>query len=76
MQAGYFSIYWTVDSFDWKEEITGEEVEKRMMSALSPGAIILSHCGSSVQAAALPKIIDEIEGRGYEIVPLSEVLDE
>ncbi|MCL4498972.1 MAG: polysaccharide deacetylase family protein [Chloroflexi bacterium] len=75
-QHGYFSVYWTVDSFDWKEGVTGPEVKARVLSALAPGAIILSHCGSAVEAQVLPEIIDEIQNRGYKIVRLSDVLSQ
>ncbi len=73
-KRGYFSVYWTVDSFDWKEGITESEVKGRIFSAISPGAIILSHAGSSVQARALPSVLDEIGKRGLKAGRLSDVL--
>lgn len=75
-KRGYFSVYWTVDSFDWKEGIEESEVKGRILSAISPGAIILSHAGSPVEARVLPSVLDEIEKRGYKPVKLSDVLSD
>lgn len=73
-KRGYFSVYWTADSFDWKEGIADNEVRDRVFSVISPGAIILSHAGSSVEARVLPSVLDEIEKRGYKAGKLSDVL--
>ncbi|MCL5291716.1 MAG: polysaccharide deacetylase family protein [Actinobacteria bacterium] len=75
-KAGYFSVFWTVDSLDWKEGISEGEVKERILSAVSPGAIILSHVGSPAEARVFPQMIDEITGRGYRIVRLSDVLND
>ncbi|MBE0447000.1 MAG: polysaccharide deacetylase family protein [Actinobacteria bacterium] len=71
--AGYRSIYWTIDSYDWKQTMKPEQVKNRVVSALTPGAIILMHCGSDQTAEILPELIEEIKIRDYEIVTLSEL---
>jgi peptidoglycan/xylan/chitin deacetylase (PgdA/CDA1 family) len=38
------------------------------------GAIIVEHCGSTQTAAVLPEIISDLQGRGFRIVTVSEVL--
>lgn len=73
--AGYRSIYWTVDSLDWKQTMKPEQVKNRVISALTPGAIILMHCGSNQAAEILPELIEEIESRGYEIVTIAEMFE-
>lgn len=72
-QQGYFSVYWTMDSFDWQTGVSEAEVRDRELSAVSPGAIILSHCGSAVEARVLPGVLDEVRKRGYRVVRLSDI---
>jgi peptidoglycan/xylan/chitin deacetylase (PgdA/CDA1 family) len=72
--AGYRSIYWTIDSLDWKQTMTPEQVKNRVLAALSPGAIILMHCGSDQTAEILPDLIEGIKSRGYKIVTIPELL--
>jgi peptidoglycan/xylan/chitin deacetylase (PgdA/CDA1 family) len=67
---GYRSIYWTVDSLDWKTDITPEQVKNRVLAGLENGAIVLMHCGSSQTAQILPELIDDIKSRGYTIVDI------
>ncbi len=73
--AGYRSIYWTVDSLDWKPSITADQVKNRILAGLSNGAIIIEHCGSQQTAQILPKLIKEIQDRGYKIVTVPELFE-
>lgn len=73
--AGYTSIYWSIDSWDaFKKNITSAEIKKRILDRVRGGDIILAHCGSQPTADALPSLIQELQGRGYEIVTVSELL--
>lgn len=74
-ESGYRSIYWTVDSLDWKPTMSPEQVKNRVLAGLSDGAIILMHCGSDQTAEILSALIDEIQGRGYEIVTVPELFE-
>ena len=74
-EQGYRSIYWTIDSLDWKPTMTPEQVKNRVIAGLSNGAIILMHCGSPQTAQILPELIDEIKNRGYEIVSVPELFE-
>lgn len=72
--AGYQSVYWTVDVLDWKESegFTVAEAQARIFDNLQPGAIYLMHIGDTITGAILDNVFTEIESRGYAIVPLAE----
>ncbi len=79
----YVPFRWTVDSWGWKGTAGGmsaDEVQRRVVGALRPGAIVLMHVGSNpddgttFDANALPRIIDEIRAQGYTLVTLERVL--
>lgn len=72
-ELGYLTIQWSVDSLDWKE--LGEEaIIKRVTTGIHPGAIVLFHNNGRYTADALPEIIAFAKDKGYEIVPISQVL--
>ncbi len=64
--AGYTVIVmWTIDSLGWRG-IPPEEVVRRVMQALQPGAIVLLHVGAqSTDAVALPDLITALREAGY-----------
>lgn len=74
-ESGYRSIYWTIDSLDWKPTMSPEQVKNRVIAGLTDGAIVLMHCGSNQTAEILPTLIEEIQGRGYEIVTVPELFE-
>jgi len=71
---GYHVIGWTVDSYDWQENVTSEDVYQRVTRLVCPGAIIALHDVNHANRNAIPRIIDFLDRNGYEIVPLSEML--
>ncbi len=75
MNAGYRSIYWTIDSLDWKPAMTADQVKNRVLSGLDNGAIVLMHCGSSQTATILPDLLKRIKDRGYEIVAVPQLFE-
>ena len=76
--AGY-TMVWSVDSLDWRLG-SAEEIMEHTLPQIKPGAIILMHSASaggrdmtpSVEAAK--RLIYALWERGYEIVPLTELL--
>jgi len=73
-EQGYTSIYWSLDSLDtYKKNITGDQIEKRVLDRIQGGDIVLMHCGSAATAAALPDLIAKLRERGFEIVKVSEL---
>lgn len=80
---GYVAIRWTVDTLGWKGTsggISSQIVIERVLAALQPGEIILMHIGSNpddgstLDADALPGMIDRISAAGYRFVTLDVVL--
>lgn len=71
---GYLSYFWTIDTIDWKEDRTPEQVRASILDKLQPGAIVLMHVGSRQTASVLPQILDDLAERGYKTVGLREAL--
>jgi peptidoglycan/xylan/chitin deacetylase (PgdA/CDA1 family) len=81
--AGYVAFRWTVDSLGWQGTSGGRSVESvrdRVLAAATPGEIVLLHVGahptdrSTLDADALPAIIEGLRARGYEFVTLSSLV--
>ena len=66
-------IGWTGDPLDWMTEDTGAVV-KTVVEEINPGDVILLHdCyPSSVQAAI--RIVDLLQGKGYEFVTVDHLI--
>jgi peptidoglycan/xylan/chitin deacetylase (PgdA/CDA1 family) len=78
-ELGYVAVRWTVDSLGWQGTSGGQTTQRvvnRVLAAARPGAIVLMHIGSNpddgttLDAAALPQIIDGLQARGYQFVTL------
>lgn len=76
---GYRSVRWTVDTLGWQGTTGGmsaDRVVERVMDALQPGAVVLMHVGShptdgsTLDADALPEMIERIRAAGYGFVAL------
>ncbi len=68
--AGYASVYWTIDTLDWKPERTPAQIEAAVLDHLQPGAIVLMHVGSRQTASILPEMIRKVRQEGYTLVAL------
>ncbi|MEA4815900.1 MAG: polysaccharide deacetylase family protein [Lachnospiraceae bacterium] len=74
-ELGYYTIQWSIDSLDWKEYGTEREIKQVLNHRnLGNGAIVLFHNDAKYTPAALDAIIKGIKEKGYEIVPLSELI--
>lgn len=80
---GYVAVRWTVDTLGWKGisgGITSRVVADRVMAALQPGEIVLMHIGSNpddgstLDADALPRVIDLIRAAGYGFTTLDALV--
>ncbi|MBE6022041.1 MAG: deacetylase [Cellulosilyticum sp.] len=70
-----YTIQWDVDSIDWKGYDAPTIVKKVLEHKhLGDGSIILLHNGAKHTAKALPEIIQGLKEKGYEIVPISELI--
>jgi peptidoglycan/xylan/chitin deacetylase (PgdA/CDA1 family) len=75
----YGSVRWTVDTLGWQGTSGGQSVDtivRRVLDNLTPGEIVLMHVGSNpndgstLDADALPRVIDELQARGYGFVTI------
>mgnify|MGYP001207803780 CR=1 FL=1 len=73
--CGYYTIQWDVDSLDWKnygvEPIVNTVLNHK---SLRNGSIILMHNGAKYTAQALPKVIEGLQEKGFQIVPISKLI--
>lgn len=73
--CGYYPIEWSVDSLDWKNYGADSIVDTVLNHKdLKNGAIILMHNGAKYTAEALPKVIEGLQAKGFEIVPISQLI--
>jgi len=72
---GYHVIQWDVDSLDWKDYGADAIVSKVLdHTHLGNGSIILMHNGAKYTKDALDRVITGLQEKGYEIVPVSELI--
>lgn len=72
-RLGYSLVLWSVDSGDWRGD-DEETIITHVLQGVSPGAIILFHPLPRT-VRVLPRIIRGLQDQGYEIVPLSILLE-
>lgn len=70
---GYQVIQWSVDSLDWQEPGV-DFIVKRVLENVSAGDIILMHNNAPDTPEALEILIPALKKKGYEIVPLSQLV--
>ncbi|MGN8130691.1 polysaccharide deacetylase family protein [Arthrobacter sp. RC1.1 241] len=80
---GYVAVRWTVDTLGWKGTSGGASIQlvaDRVQAGLQPGGIVLMHIGSNpddgttLDADALPQVIDGIRAAGYGFTTLDALL--
>ncbi len=77
-------VLWSLSGEDWLPGRTAELIANRILYRVQPGDVILLHDGGGLvdgqessragTVEALPIIIEGLLSKGYEIVPLSELL--
>lgn len=72
-ENGYYCIQWDVDSLDWKD-LSADEITDRVMKNVGSGSIVLFHNAALHTPEALPGIIESLQGKGLEIVKISELI--
>lgn len=68
-----YVIQWDVDSLDWKD-LSADEIYNRVVKRVKKGSIVLFHNNGKHTAKALPRIIKELKGQGYEFVPIGQLI--
>ena len=74
-EINYYPIQWDVDSLDWKD-YDADTIVRRVTEHkhLGNGSIILCHNGAKHMAEALDTMIKTLKEKGYELVPISELI--
>ncbi len=70
---GLYTIQWDVDSLDWKN-LSAQELGMRVINGAKNGSIILCHNNGLHTAEALPLVFSTLQNRGYEFVPVGELI--
>lgn len=75
---GYRSVFWTYDSLDSVDPPKSAAFLVSRITGLSDsqldGAIILMHLGNATSGDALDPILTNLQGRGFNIVTVSELI--
>ena len=69
-----YTIQWSVDSLDWKDNATPDSICKRVTSKVKNGSIVLFHNDADHTPAALPNILGCLKDEGYEFVFISDLI--
>ena len=72
-ELGLYTIQWDVDSLDWKN-LSATEIGLRVVNGAKNGSIILCHNNGLHTAKALPLIFSTLQNKGYEFVPIGELI--
>lgn len=72
-EMGLYTVQWSIDSLDWKD-LSADAMVERVLKGLGPGEIVLFHNAGKHTPEAVERLIPEIQGRGYRIVPVGELI--
>ncbi len=76
----YRSIWFTVDTADWKEGATAQGIEDSVFMhrgeerEILPGSIFIFHGSQKENVRALPRVIERLRQRGFSFLTLGEAL--
>jgi peptidoglycan/xylan/chitin deacetylase (PgdA/CDA1 family) len=73
-RAGYSSAMWSHDTFDWEARTADEVLRRATPEQIAPGEILLMHEGKPWTLEALPRLIEGLQGAGFELVTISALL--
>lgn len=74
MELGLTTIQWSIDSLDWKENLSAQEISKRILDRIENGAIILMHNDGQYTPDVIKVVLPELKRQGYSVVPVSKLL--
>ena len=73
-EMNMYTIQWSVDSLDWKDSATPENICQRVTSKVKNGSIVLFHNDADHTPAALPNILKCLKDEGYEFVFIEDLI--
>lgn len=71
--VGVYPVQWDVDSLDWRD-LSASDIAGRITERVKSGSIILCHNNGLHTAESLPIVIDTLKARGFEFVPIGELI--
>jgi peptidoglycan-N-acetylglucosamine deacetylase len=72
-ELGLDAVLWSVDSLDWDQD-DPMVIARTVLRRANAGSIVLLHDRTAATVHALPEIIRGLRSRGFEIVPVSELI--
>lgn len=70
----YQTIQWDVDSLDWKDSLSKQDIYNRVIKRTANGSIILFHNDTKHTENVLPSILENLTANGFECVTVSDIL--
>jgi peptidoglycan-N-acetylglucosamine deacetylase len=74
LMNGFISIGWSIRSFDTLIK-NQDKLLNRIEKRLKPGAILLLHDGCEITVAVLPRLLQRIRSKGYQVQRLDKMLN-
>jgi peptidoglycan/xylan/chitin deacetylase (PgdA/CDA1 family) len=71
--GGHPVVLWDVDPLDWRDR-NSSTVAARVLGNVHPGSIVLMHDIHPTTVGAVPRILAELDRRGYTFVTVSELI--
>lgn len=72
--AGFtYAVLWSIDTKDW-EGRSADDIVEIVLARVKSGDIVLFHLHGRNTAAALPRIITELQRRGFSFVTASQLI--
>lgn len=77
---GYRIVPWDLDSGDWRDDATADDVRAAVVDGRGVGAsddpvVVLLHTWPAATASALPAVLADLAGRGADFVTVGEAPD-
>jgi peptidoglycan/xylan/chitin deacetylase (PgdA/CDA1 family) len=71
--AGYTVAMWTLDACDYSDHDPASIAARCSPANVAPGEVLLFHEGQAWTLEALPRIVKELQGAGYECVTMHDL---
>jgi len=71
-ELGYQTVLWSIDTIDWQRP-GPQVIRDRVSGKAHNGGIVLMH-PTAPTVEALPGIIDDLQGRGYKLITVGEMV--
>ena len=74
-ELGYdYTMWWGCDSLAWMGSTPEDIVQRCGVEEAAPGTIVLLHVDPEADFLALPGLIERLQGDGYELVTLEQLI--